>query len=320
MKKILITGACGYIGARLSMFLAERGYKITAFDYFVPPDQHPWSSLMDEIIIGDIREETVLDDISTRQFDVAINLISLDHKQSEQSSDYVNSINVLPTWHLLENLTSNGLGMFIYFSTQQVLGNLPAETIDESFLPKPRNKYGLTHLLSERIVDYFHYSSSTNCINVRLSNGYGSPVFEENNCWRLVINDLCKTAYHEKKIVLSSNGTSQRDFIHISDVCNAIEVLLNHNDNFDENVFHLASGNTLTILELAHKVQQVYFKKYKLEIPVLFPDNTVSESLVAVHHNQKFHMDNTKIKNLGFQPEMDLDMGINELFNYLESH
>lgn len=320
MKKILITGACGYIGARLSMFLAERGYKITAFDYFVPPDQHPWSSLMDEIIIGDIREETVLDDISTRQFDVAINLISLDHKQSEQSSDYVNSINVLPTWHLLENLTSNGLGMFIYFSTQQVLGNLPAETIDESFLPKPRNKYGLTHLLSERIVDYFHYSSSTNCINVRLSNGYGSPVFEENNCWWLVINDLCKTAYHEKKIVLSSNGSPQRDFIHISDVCNAIEVLLNHNDNFDENVFHLASGNTLTIVELAHKVQQVYFKKYKLEIPVLFPDNTISESSINIQNNQKFHMDNTKIKNLGFQPEMDLDMGINELFNYLESH
>jgi len=302
------------------MFLAERGYKITAFDCFAPPDSHPWSCIMDEIIIGDIREESVLNDLSKRQFDVAINLISLDHKQSEQSPDYVNSINVLPTWNLLENLTSNGLDTFIYFSTQQVLGNLPNETIDESYLPNPLNKYGLTHSLSEKIVNYYNNISDTKCINVRLSNGYGSPVFEENNCWWLVINDLCKTAFHKKKIVLSSNGSPQRDFIHISDICKAIEVLLEYNDNLGEKLYHISSGNTLTILELAHEVRQVYNQRYKVKITVYLPDNTISESSINIQNNQKFHLDNTRLNNLGFQPEINLDMGINEIFDYLESH
>jgi len=320
MKKILISGACGYIGARLSMFLAERGYKITAFDHFPPPENHPWSNFMDEIVIGDIREEAVLDNLSKRQFDAAINLISLDHKRSEQNPGYVASINVLPTWNLLDNLISNGLELFIYFSTQQTLGKIPFETIDESFSPNPVNKYGLSHLLSEEIVNYYHRVSNTKCINLRLSNGYGSPVFHENNCWWLVINELCKSAYHNSKIVITSDGSPQRDFIHIHDISRAVDLLLSYNSNFKKNTFHLASGNTLTILELAHKVRMIYLERYKKEIPVYLPDNAISESCEATQHNPKFHVDISRIGKLGFRTEMDLKMGINEIFDYIEKN
>ena len=320
MKKILIAGACGYIGARLSKYLAERGFLVTAFDSFEPLTQHPWYGLMDEFIKGDIREEKVLKNLSTRQFDAAINLISLDHNQSEQNPPFVASINVLPTWNLLENMIPSGLDLFIYFSTQQVLGKLPNETIDESFLPNPSNKYGLTHLLSEQIVNYYNKISDTKCINVRLSNGYGSPVFEENNCWWLVINDLCKTAFNKHKIVLTSNGSPQRDFIHISDICKAIEVLLNGDDKFVKNTFHLTSGKTLTILELAHEVKKVYTKIFKKEVPIYLPDNTISESLKEMPLDGKFHLVNNRMKNIGFQPEMNLENGIIEIFDYLESY
>jgi UDP-glucose 4-epimerase len=320
MKKILIAGACGYIGARLSLFLAERGFKITAFDSFAPPPEHFWSKFMDDIIIGDITDEAILAELTKRQFDAVINLISLDHTKSEQDPGYVTSINMLPTWNLLENFTSKGLDLFIYFSTQQVLGSMHTETITEAFLPNPINKYSLTHLLSENIVTYYHNVSNTNCINVRLSNGYGSPVFYENNCWWLVINDLCRTAFQESKIVLSSDGSPQRDFIHISDICKAIEVLLKHNAGFEENLFHLASGNTLTILELAHKIKRVFFKRYKKNIPVYLPDNIFSGSVIDVQDDEKFHIDVARINKFGYHSEVNLEMGVNEIFDYLESH
>ena len=319
MKKILIVGACGYIGARLCIFLAEKGYKITAFDRIAPPENNPWANLIDEIIIGDIRDTRVIEELSTKHFNAAINLISLDHNKSEQAPDYVSHINVLPTWNLLEKLTTIGLESFIYLSTMQVLGPLPMQTIDESFLPSPRNKYGLTHLLSEEIVNYYDKISNTKCINVRLSNGYGSPVFEENNCWWLVINDLCKTAFLKQKIVLASDGTPQRDFIHIADICKAIEILIERDSGIDENVFHITSGNTLTILELAHMVKSEYLKRYEKEIPIYLPDNSTSESFSDVQSGQKFHLDNARIKKSGFQSEITLDMGINEIFDYLES-
>jgi len=319
MKKVLVAGACGYIGAKLCMFLAERGYRVSAFDRFAPPVDHPWIDLMDDIVIGDVRDSRVIEKLSANHYDIAINLISLDHNKSEQTPNFVSSINVMPTWNLLEALTSKGLKLFIYLSTQQALGVLPIQTIDESFPPNPSNKYGLTHLLSEKIVNYFDDLTNTKCINLRLSNGYGSPVFKENNCWWLVINDLCKTAYLEGNVRLSSDGSPQRDFIHISDVCKAIETLIEQGTTTDENVFHIASGSTLTILELAHIVKKVYFSRYEKEIPIYLPDNSISESSVDVQQGQKFLLDNSRIKEAGFQLEMNLDMGINEIFDYLES-
>ena len=56
-----------------------------------------------------------------------------------------------------------------------------------------------SHLLSENICNYYNDKTETDCINVRLSNSYGSPIFKENNCWWLVINDLCKTAIEKNR-------------------------------------------------------------------------------------------------------------------------
>ena len=109
MKKVLITGACGYLGARLSKHLAENGYSITAFDSFDPSSYSQWTSLMEEVIIGDIRDETTLTNLSEKQFDVGIHLISLDHHKSEANPNFVSSINVMPTWNLLDKFTKNGL-------------------------------------------------------------------------------------------------------------------------------------------------------------------------------------------------------------------
>ena len=160
MKKILITGASGYLGARLSKYLAGNGNSVTAFVRNDVSKHYEWTKLMKEVIIGDIRDENIVTDLTKRNFDVVIHLISLDHHKSEDSPIFVSSINVMPTWNLLDSFTRNGLGKFIYFSTQQVLGELPYRLIEETTEPNPKNNYGLTHLLSEEIVNYYNNKMS----------------------------------------------------------------------------------------------------------------------------------------------------------------
>jgi len=318
LNKVLITGACGYLGARLCKHLAKEGYRVTAFDNYDPSAHSQWISLMDEVVVGDIRDESTISDLADRNFDVVVHLISLDHHKSDSSPKFVSSINVMPTWNLLDKLTQNGLDKFIYFSTIHVYGKLPRETINEDYPPNPLNAYGLTHLLSENICNYYNNKTDTECINVRLSNSYGSPVFKENNCWWLVINDLCKIAIENNEIRLKSDGSPQRDFIHGNDVVRAVDSLVKIENIKGNNTFHIASGQTLTILELAHIVKTVYYQQYNKVIDIILPDNSTSESSDIRTSIDNYIISPNRLNEIGFQCQTDIESGIGEIIKYLE--
>ena len=320
MKKVLITGACGYLGARLSKCLAEIGYSVTTFDSYDPSAHTQWVSLMDEVIIGDILNEATILKLAKKNFDVAIHLISLDHHKSEENPNFVSSINVMPTWNLLDKLTQKGLEKFIYFSTIHVYGDLSKGNITEDHHLNPSNAYGLTHLLSENICNYYNNRTETECINVRLSNSYGSPVFKENNCWWLVMNDLCKTAIENNEIRLESDGSPKRDFIHGDDVARAIDAFVNRKNINGNNIFHIASGETLTILELAHKVRLVYNQEYNKEIEIILPDKSISEYPDISNNIDRYRISNNRLNEIGFLQKVNLESGIIEIFKYLENN
>jgi len=319
LNNVLVTGASGYIGARLCLLFSQNKYSVTGLCNPEIPSDKEWVSSLNEVIVGDISKEETIAEIAKRDFDIIIHLVSLDHHQSESNPSFVSSVNVLPTWNLLKVFSSKGnLKKFIYFSTFQVYGKVPLIEITEEFKPAPQNAYGLTHLLSESICSYFNYNSVINCINIRLSNCYGSPVFEENNCWWLVINDLCKTAFYEKVIILQSDGSPQRDFIHIVDVFNALDILIRTTGkNIINNTYHISSGKTLTILELAHTVKSVYQKKYGHDIEIIMPYEGIPKNFENNIKPDKYTISNSKLKILGFKQTVDLETGISETFNYL---
>ena len=60
---------------------------------------------------------------------IVINLISLNHHQSNNNPNFVSSINVMPTWNILDSLSKNGLNKFIYFSTIHVYGEIANQII-----------------------------------------------------------------------------------------------------------------------------------------------------------------------------------------------
>ena len=272
---------------------------------------------MEEVLFGDIRDEKIIIQLKKKQFDIVIHLVSLDHHKSEENPNFVSSINVMPTWNLLNELTKNNLSKFLYFSTFHVYGLTKKKIISEELALNPLNAYGLTHVLSEKICNYFNQKTKTKCINVRLSNAFGSPVFIENNCWTLVINDLCKTAFLKEKIKLFSDGSPQRDFIHTSDICKSIEYLIESNKNLDENIFNLAFGKTYTILELAKIVQKVFESRYKKKIKIELQKNLVQSKN---KNKSRFSIDVTRIKRTGFKVNKSIEQGVQEVFNYLEAN
>jgi len=316
--KILITGGSGYIGARLSLFLANKGYQVIPLCFPSMPDDEAWRKKMYEILTGDLRHDNTIVKIFCLKPDIIIHLVSLDHFDSEKEPELVNNINVLPTWRLLDTCTKNGLIKFIYFSTIQVYGKLPNSIIDETQKVKTVNTYGLTHHLSEQICDHYNRKTNTNVISIRLSNSYGNPIFDENNCWWLAINDLCKNAFLKKEIRLLSDGTPQRDFIHVNDVCEAIDILIKSDEKQVDNVYHISSGNTLTLMEIAHIVRNEYHQRYNMLLPIITPQGIVNEHDLS-SSIEKYIISNNKLKKLGFMQSYSVVKGVNELFSYLEN-
>jgi len=315
MKKVLIIGANGYIGARLSYLLANNNYEITAICYPQIPADKKWTLPLKNIEVYDVQNEKSIGRITDKKYDVAIYLVSLDHHQSNVFAPYkVCNINVLPVWNLLSSFSKNGnVNKFIYFSTIHIYGSLSkGKIIKEKHTPNPKTPYALTHLMAEDICNMFNNTSSMDCINIRLSNSYGSPFFKDSNCWWLVVNDLCKNAYENKKIVLQSDGSPLRDFIHYNDIFEAIKIIINNNNKF--NTYNLSSGKTYSIYQLAKKVQKVYLNKYSKNIPIELPSGVAPKNTL-----EKYFIDNSRLKNLGFKLSTTLEQGIEELFNYFEN-
>jgi UDP-glucose 4-epimerase len=308
-KKVLITGGNGYLGSRLCLHLSNHGYAVTALCHSKLPIDEVWTAKMDSVVFGDIRDEKFVSELAEMEFQIVIHLVSLDHHHSNGVPSLVSSVNITPVWSLLDIFSKKGLEKFIYFSTIQVYGSVQGEKVEEQHHLKTQNAYGLTHHIGEIICEYYNRNSSVACHIVRLSNSYGAPIFEENNCWWLVVNDLCRMAYLNYEIVLQSDGSPLRDFIHGWDVCNAVQCIIETKSQ--HSCFNLSSGITLSIMDIALKVQEVYAQRLGKKIQIISANGGSPPP-------STYQIDNSLIRSIGFEPKWSLNDGINDLFDFLE--
>ena len=91
-----------------------------------------------------------------------------------------------------------------------------------------------------------------------------------------MLNEFCKSAYQKQKITIRSDGSALRDFIHWYDIINALELIIKNNEH---DIYHIASGQTLSILELAHKVKDIYYKRYNKEVRIYLPKQVVKSNI-----------------------------------------
>lgn len=319
--KVLVTGGTGYLGATVASYLATRGHEVTALSRHPIDEAHPWRSRVPNVLRGDLRNADTLSTIEQGRFEAVVHTVSLDHTASEKNVVETCQVNVATTWDLLSRLSKTGLKRFVYFSTQQVYGRVGNEVISEERTPAPQNAYGLTHWMSEEVCALYNRRGATRAVSLRISNGFGAPEFLSANCWWLVLNDFCKSAVEKGEIRLSSDGTPQRDFIHIEDISSAAERMIAlPSDPALPTVFNLASGRTTTILELAHQTQTIAQAILKREIPVVLPDGSQSQGVPGSHVPQRFQCDTRRLQAVGWAPKKTVQEGTHEILTALLAH
>lgn len=192
-------------------------------------------------------------------FDVVIQAAGMNDQDCAADPVAALEFNGLATSRLLAASIRAGVRRFVYLSTAHVYGSPLEGTITEDTCPRNLHPYATSHLAGENAVLNARQHRQIEGIVLRLSNAFGAPVHKYVNCWRLLVNDLCRQAVETGKIVLHSSGFQRRDFIPMTEVCRIIEQLCTHDLDFDikkSGIFNVGSGVSLSVIEIAQLVQR----------------------------------------------------------------
>ena len=312
---VCIIGCTGYLGSRISSHLSKKGYKIIGVCRKFPKKNKDFKNSFFKIIEGDISDKETQNKIFSSRFNSIIYTVSLNHKDSEIDLNNSLRVNYLPLLDIASKIVKEKLDIkFVYFSTMQVYGNYAKKrTINESIDIQLNNTYALTHLMCENVLSSLSNYSDIQSTSLRLSNGYGYPELKSCDCWWLVINDFCQNIENFGEIRINSDGSPLRDFIHISDIANAVERIIKSKKNLPK-VMNLASGETLSMLEIASLVREEFMKKR--DNPTIYvqnkkiSDKELARRIKLLKKLPRFKISNKLIDNMGIVPKVSIREGI----------
>ena len=310
--KILVTGARGFIGShfirRLKTQMPEAS--IVAFGR----DTNQWSKKRVEDLQENVKwtHGDLNGDISglCEGVDVVFNFAArtfVDH--SIRDPEPFITANVLGTANLLEEARRNGVGAFFQVSTDEVYGQILEGAHHEESPLCPRNPYAASKAGADALViSYAHTFNMWTCVT-RTENNYGSwqhpqkamPVFVSRAC-------------NNQSIPVYGDGQHVRQWLHVSDHCDALIELLKEGklgNKVDKGeIFHVAGNQETTNEELAKKILRVLGR----------PDSLIEyidDFNIRPGHDRRYALSCDKIKNaIGWVPKVGLDEGLAETIKW----
>jgi len=295
LKNILITGGLGYLGGRMAKYFSDNGYRVLITTR-KPENNFPKNIPVNTSVIQvDYKSDEQLNE-AMKGIDTLIHLAGPDVHTNFEDPDILIKRHVGLTRRLFQSAQRNNIKHFIYFSTIHVYGNNLVGTVTEETKTLPIYPFAIAHLEAEKIVNYPQTELVTTII--RCSNTFGAPYFENEKCWKLVVNDFCKSAFHNGKLVINSSGQDYRNFIAVYDVARATHHLLElNNERGTHDLYNLASLNTVRIIDMARRIQKELKDSFDDDCPIETRSSSTESTKV-----DSFILSTKKIRQLGFKP------------------
>lgn len=245
-KKLLISGASGFIGMNLVLKLLNNGYKITAINRTLQDIEH--QNFKQVLYSGKY------DDFpSESSFDGVIHLATL--YLNEHTSDDIPALinaNLLLGVQLLEYATNNNIGFFINTATfsQSITGG--------EYMPQ--SLYAATKQAMEDLAFFYHSTRKVRVITIELCDTYG-----ENDNRRKFLK-LAVDAYKEGSTFKMSAGKQQINYTYIDDVTNGfVQAVKLMNEGFEGGKFSVRSQTTMLLFDLVMLIGKIAGKNIEIK-------------------------------------------------------
>ncbi len=300
---ILVTGSLGYVGTQATYNLKLKGYSVFGIDsgFFRACNLVPISKEV-PTILKDIRDSEISD---FKNIDAVIHLAALSNDPiGELDESLTYEINYKAAVRTAELAKAAHVKRFVFVSTQSIYGiaQSDSELDEDNSIKNPQTAYAKSKLSAEiEILNMSDNQFTTTSLRPSTVFGWGVRLRSD-----IVFNNLILNGLVHKKIDVHSDGTPWRPIVHVSDLCEAIEICLRispeviSGESFNIGV----TGGNFTVKELATVAQSALNG-----IPVKFNTENISDP-----RSYKVSFSKAE-KLLNFQAKTLLDLGGNELIS-----
>lgn len=255
MKKILVTGADGFIGSHLTEELVKKGYDVRAFALYNSFNTWGWldalpKDIMDnvEVFTGDVRDSNGVR-TAMKGIDEVFHLAALIAIPfSYHSPDSYVDTNIKGTLNVLQAARDLGTQRILVTSTSEVYGTAQYVPIDEKHPYQGQSPYSATKIGADRLAESFYRSFNLPVSIVRPFNTFGPR-----QSARAVIPTIISQLLAGKEEIKLGSLTPTRDFNYVKDTANGFIAIAESERTIGQEI-NIATQKEISIGELANVI------------------------------------------------------------------
>jgi dTDP-glucose 4,6-dehydratase len=303
MANVLVTGGAGFIGSNFvrHALAAHPDWHVTNLDKLTYAGRlenlkgvldHPRHTF----VHGDVADPAVAAPLVLAS-DIVVHFAAETHvDRSLMSAGEFITTDVYGTFVLLDAARqSSRLRRFVQISTDEVYGSVAEGSSREQDELRPRNPYSASKAGADRLAYSYWATYGVPVVITRASNNYGPNQFPEK-----VIPLFITNAIDDVPVPLYGDGLNERDWLHVSDHCLALDLLIDAGQAGE--VYNIGGGNHVRNIDLTHRILDLVGK----------PPALIRHVADRPGHDRRYSLDTSKLRALGWAPRMSFESGLRE--------
>lgn len=310
-KKVLVTGAAGFIGSHLVERLVELGAEVTAFVHYNALGSR---GLLDRlglheqqrirVVLGDLREADALDEAMDGQeivFHLAA-IIAIPY--SYLRPEHVVENNVHVTLNVLQAARRHKVQRIVHTSSSEVYGTARTVPIDEDHPLQAQSPYAASKIACDMLAQSFHLSYDLPVVTLRPFNTFGPR-----QSARAIVPTIITQALTRNEIFLGAMHPT-RDLTYVADTVDGF-IKIAQTPGIEGRTYNIGTGKEISVGELADRIVQLIGK----DIPIIFDPTRIrppaSEVARLICNSERARRD------LGWQANVSLEEGLRRTIDWI---